>query len=93
MLNSKKTQGILYSLLLFISIVGAPASRAFAEARIKIPQHVIDKLEESARQDEEEAKRLLKEKEEIEEELLKIIEEAKRKSAEAKKNSRNKRTQ
>lgn len=80
--NNKTIQAIFYSLLLLIGIASAPAvPNASAEGRIKIPQHVIDELKESARKDREEAERLLKKRDKAMENLLKILEEMERQSA------------
>ena len=85
MLNSKKIQAILYSLLLFISIISAPASRAFAEGKIKIPQSVINELKELAKKDRKEAEQQLKMRDQAIQNLLKIAEEAEKQNAKVKK--------
>ena len=69
---------VLLSLLFFITGGSMVIAEAFAEGQIKIPPSVINRLKESAREDEREAKSHIAEKEKIEAELLKIIEEAKR---------------
>jgi len=71
---------VLLSLLFFITGGSMVIAEAFAEGQIKIPPSVINKLKESAREDERDAEKHLEEKEKIEGELLKIIEAAKRRS-------------
>jgi hypothetical protein len=77
-MSEPKKIKVLLSLLFFITGGSIVIAEAFAEGQIKIPQGTINKLKESAREDEREAKKHMGKKEKIEEKLLKIIEEAKR---------------